>query len=241
MIKHNSHLLERLYSAICACLLLVYSFAGFQTVRATHPEVDIPAETAPVIEVLIPKPPRPVVMRPSVPSEETKPVETPETGTEVIEPTVPSEPSVEYFDIPLSEDLQSYIFKLCEDSSIDPAIIVSMIFRESSYNAGIVGDSGISLGLMQIQPRWFQQRMSELGITNCGESCTHETCLLNPYQNVLLGIDYVAELMSTGKSIEWVLMAYNGGPAYADGKAAAGEITKYVTNVLEYSWSLRGA
>jgi hypothetical protein len=165
-------------------------------------------------------------------TESTEVIEVPEvteSPTEAVtEPVVEPEPTenpnlVTYYNVPLSEDLQDHIFKLCDNVDIDPVYVIAMIRRESNYKANNMGDGGDSYGLMQIQPKWHQKRMDRMGCTN----------LLDPYQNVAVGIDYLAELMEYGKGIEWALMAYNGGPRYANKKTANGEITKYVTRVLE--------
>lgn len=134
-----------------------------------------------------------------------------------------------YFDIPLESNLQAYIVELCNARGIDPAIVMAMIYRESGYNAGAVGDSGNSLGLMQIMPRWNGDRMSELGCYD----------LLDPYQNVAVGIDCFADYFDQSGSIEWSLMAYNGGPSYANRKWNSGEISGYVYAVLSYADSIR--
>ena len=136
----------------------------------------------------------------------------------------------EYFDVPLDEDLQDHIFMVCESYGIDPAIVIAMIQRESNFVIDVVGDNGNSFGLMQIQPRWDRDRMEKLGCTD----------LLNPYQNVNVGVDYLAELFEKGKSVEWVLMAYNGGPSYARKKAANGEVSTYAREVIAESERLKG-
>lgn len=130
--------------------------------------------------------------------------------------------TIKYFNVPLSRDLQDRIFSICEKRNIDPALIIAMIQKESTFNPNAMGDNGHSHGLMQIQPRWHQARMNKVGCTN----------LLDPYQNVAVGIDYIAELLGKGKSVEWALMAYNGGPSYANKKAAKGEVSEYAKIVL---------
>ncbi len=143
------------------------------------------------------------------------------------------EPEVGYvrFDVPLEQDLQNHIFMLCAERDLDPAIVFAMIDQESKFNADIVGDGGNSFGLMQIQPRWHSDRMVKLGCTD----------LLDPYQNVTVGVDFLAELVSDGKSIEWALMAYNGGPAYANRKTSAGVLSEYAASVLRKSSELNYA
>jgi hypothetical protein len=134
---------------------------------------------------------------------------------------------ITYFDVPLDEDLQDYIFMLCKENYIDPEIVIAMIWRESNFNPNCVGDNGNSLGLMQVQPRFHSERMERLGCTD----------LIDPYQNILVGVDFLSELMGRGEPIEWVLMAYNGGASYANRKAAAGEVSSYALRVLEKSES----
>lgn len=135
---------------------------------------------------------------------------------EFVDPTV-------YFDVPLEKDLQDHIFHLCDIYRIDPALVMAVIYRESRFKADVIGDHGNSFGLMQIQPRWHQWRMDLL---DCQD-------LLDPYQNVSVGIHLLAELYSYGKSTEWVLMAYNGGPSYANKMAARGELSGYAERAME--------
>lgn len=133
-------------------------------------------------------------------------------------------PKVTYFNVPLDKDLQNYIFEVCADYDVDPALVMAVIKKESGFKADTLGDSGRSHGLMQIQPRWHQARADALNCSN----------LLNPYHNVTVGVDLLAELFSTGKSLEWVLMAYNGGPSYANKKVANGELSDYARTVIGY-------
>lgn len=128
-----------------------------------------------------------------------------------------------YFDVPLDHKLQDHIFALCEEKCIDPAIIIAMIDKESKFDIDIIGDKGKSYGLMQIQPRWHKERMEELGVTD----------LLDPYQNVTVGIDILAELLESGESLEWALMAYNGGHSYANRLESEGRLSTYASTVIE--------
>jgi hypothetical protein len=133
-----------------------------------------------------------------------------------------------YYDVPLSESLQDHIFTLCEERGIDPKIIIAMIKIESNYNTDNIGDSGASLGLMQIQPRWHEWRLADLGVSDW----------FNAFDNVTVGIDIFADLYDHSGDLEWALMAYNGGSGYANARAAEGVVTDYVYRVIEYSGSL---
>lgn len=131
-------------------------------------------------------------------------------------------------DLPIGWDVQDYVFDLCEQYNLNPKIVFAIIQKESRCTPNAKGDSGRSLGLMQIQPKWHKERMNRLGCTD----------LLNPYQNVRVGIDILVELYRGGRSNEWVLMAYNGGPGYANKKAAAGEVSDYARSVLKIARGL---
>ena len=129
----------------------------------------------------------------------------------------------EYYDVPLSEELQLHIFKECEKHNIAPAIIIAMIEQESDFDASDIGDNGKSFGLMQIQKKWHAGRMESLGCTN----------LLDPFQNVTVGIDYVAALKDKNNDLYWVLMAYNAGPSKATEWFNNGIYSEYALEVVE--------
>lgn len=126
------------------------------------------------------------------------------------------------YDVPLSADLQEHISGLCDDYSVDMPLVLAIIGQESNYRPDAVGDNGNSLGLMQIQPRWHQGRMDELGVTD----------LVDPYQNVTVGIDLLAELISENKGTEWAVTAYNAGAEIADYNNAIGTRTEYTESVM---------
>lgn len=199
-----------------------------ETIGETKAAIDVTEPTQETICEAIEAPTEP---------EPTEAVTVPEETVEVTEaPTEPPAPSEEvvtrsYYDVPLDHDLQDHIFYLCEMYDVDPKIVIAMIRKESTYNSQCIGDNGNSYGLMQIQPMWHQKRMNELGCVD----------LLNPYQNVQVGIDYLAEMLEWGGSIEWALMAYNAGPSYAWELEAEGRVSYYARTVLEYADELEYA
>lgn len=160
--------------------------------------------------------------------DEMKEVETMEFEMETEKEVSIEEEKPRFFDVPLDEGLQTYIFELSEDIGIDPAIVIAIIEKESNYDASAVGDNGRSLGLMQIQLRWHTARMAELG---CDD-------LMDARQNVCVGIDILADLLEDGESIEWVLMAYNGGQVYANRLASEGRVSEYASEVLKMAEEL---
>lgn len=126
------------------------------------------------------------------------------------------------YDVPLSANLQEHIKGLCEDYGVDMPLVLAIIGQESNYIAEAVGDGGDSIGLMQIQPAHHRQRMDRLGITD----------LSDPYQNVTVGIDLLAELISKDNGTEWAVTAYNAGAGTADYNAAIGIRSEYTDSVM---------
>lgn len=141
-----------------------------------------------------------------------------------------SEP-IKLVNLPIGRDVQKHIFDSCEEHDIDPIIVFAIIQKESRCTPNASGDSGRSSGLMQIQKRWHSGRMQKLGCTD----------LMDPYQNVTVGIDILVELYKyngRNRSTEWVLMAYNAGAKYANDKVAAGEVSDYARSVLRIARGL---
>ena len=141
-----------------------------------------------------------------------------ETTTE--EPT--TEEIIQLYDVPLDAELQLYIMDLCEEANISAALVIAVIERESKFDALEVGDSGDSLGLMQIQPKWHQWRMDALGGGDW----------FNPYDNVAVGVHILKGLFDKyGDDVYMVLMAYNGGASYAESMASKGIVSEYAIEV----------
>lgn len=141
-----------------------------------------------------------------------------------VEALVKAAEMAKLYDVPLDAELQFRIIGLCEERGIDPAIVMAMIWKESRFHADSVGDGGNSFGLMQVQPRWHTPRMEKLGCTD----------LLDPHQNVVVGIDYLAEQLDRfdgdmGKA----LVGYNQ-------YIYKGTITGYAREVLAKAEEMRG-
>lgn len=126
------------------------------------------------------------------------------------------EPASFWEEIPLERDVQEFIVWRCEELDISPTVVFAMIYKESTYNADAIGDNGRAFGLMQIHPRWHAERMDELG---CDD-------LLDPMQNVTVGLHYLEELLDRYESLEAALVAYNKGHY-------KGKITNYAITVME--------
>lgn len=148
----------------------------------------------------------------------------------VVVPSIPEEvanlEAVMFYPVLMDQDTQILVIRLCEDYHIEPAVVMAMIHRESKFQTDAVGDNGESFGLMQVQPKWHYRRMADLGCTD----------LMNPIENVTVGVDYLAELIERGNGLEWALAAYNAG---ASG-AWNGLGFDYAAEVLANSEKLKG-
>ena len=155
---------------------------------------------------------------------QTEVVITEEPETEKVIPILKS--------IPLDAELQAWIYKYSYEADISPYLVYAVIEKESRFNPEIIADTTreYSIGLMQINKRWHTERMERLGVTD----------LTDPKQNIAVGIDYLLELFNwrEGTTLEWALMAYNGGPGYADKQAANNRISDYAAYIIDRSMEL---
>lgn len=110
-------------------------------------------------------------------------------------------------DIPLDGETQAYLRAACEESGVTYELALAVIWKETGYQ-NVIGDSGNSLGYMQVQPRWHQERMNRLGVDD----------LSDPYGNFRVSCDYLAELLrkyDTDKALTACNTGRPGNSAYA--------------------------
>lgn len=101
----------------------------------------------------------------------------------------------------MPEKMQIYTYIVCKNYGVRYELVIALIERESGYVFDKVGDDGHSMGYMQIYEDYHEERMEGL---NC-------TDLMNPYQNILVGVDYLAELIDKYGTQQDALTAYNYG------------------------------
>lgn len=121
------------------------------------------------------------------------------------EPPKTEEPKRTYYDVPLTKDLQDIIIDVSEKRNVNPALVLAVIEKESGYNPDASGDNGKSQGLMQIWRNAHKKRMKKLGAVN----------LYDPRDNVIVGVDILAEKLEKYEDAEKALIAYNAGDAGA--------------------------
>jgi soluble lytic murein transglycosylase-like protein len=111
---------------------------------------------------------------------------------------------------------------------VEAALVRAIIQTESAFNTRALSNKG-AIGLMQLMPMTAR----ELGVDP-----------FVPEQNIEGGVRYFSQLLKMFGGIELALVAYNGGPGYAQryarGQAALyGETRDYVTKVLTRLNALR--
>jgi len=115
--------------------------------------------------------------------------------------------------VDLPDYVQETIWSICHEDPRLYCTVMAIANRETRFRPHAIGDNGNSIGLLQIQPRWHQERMNDLGITD----------LMDPAQNVTVAVDYlgwIAERLNPERPEEAygthaLLMAYNQGWAGA--------------------------
>lgn len=142
---------------------------------------------------------------------------------DVPETTNPPYTGIKFYDVPMNKDLQMHLLNLCDGYNIAPSLVLAMIERESNYDATAIGDDGDSFGLMQIQPRWWQWLMDELG---CDD-------LMDPYQNITVGVAIIDYFRDKNPDIYWVLMNYNMSPKKAQELWNEEKYSEYAVEVVE--------
>ena len=121
------------------------------------------------------------------------PVETTEQQTEP--------PFDGYEGIPMDRSLQVQIKELCDQYQISFELIMAVIKTESNFHTDSIGDDGRSIGLMQIQPEWWQGTADDYGLD-----------IYEPIDNVELGIIILeAHLENQNGDLNKALKKYNTG------------------------------
>lgn len=149
---------------------------------------------------------------------------TPEPVPEVYEP---KPVLVDAEDTWIDERYQEYCQEVGGVYNICPELLVAMIEMESDGEAEISNSDGDS-GLLQVNPRWHYDRMERLGVTD----------LYDPYSNILVAADYLAELFRQNDDLYLVLMKYNMKHRTVEEMYRQGVYSDYAVKVAERAWEL---
>lgn len=116
-------------------------------------------------------------------------------------------PEQHIYEIPLSPELQNGVRELADQYELSYELVLAVIMTESSGRADTVGDGGDSVGLMQIQPKWYGELIAETGLS-----------VDKPVENVELGIRILLGFIEENNgSLDKALKQYNSGnPDFPD-------------------------
>lgn len=123
------------------------------------------------------------------------------------------------------QNMHEFIEIVCEDRNICPELVEAIIETESNWNPN--AQNGGCIGLMQISEKWHRERMQRLEVTD----------LTDPYGNILVGVDYLAELFDKYEDVGMVLLVYNGS-SMANDYWDTGELSSYAEKILTRSAEL---
>ena len=100
----------------------------------------------------------------------------------------------------LSEDVQEFLYYLCQANYIDFHFVMALIYTESSFDVSAVSKTN-DTGLMQINAVNHEWLSRKLGITD----------FTDPYQNIYAGVFILRSLFEKYDNASMVCMAYNLG------------------------------
>lgn len=128
-----------------------------------------------------------------------------------------------YLEVP--EEVIQISEELGEQYGICPELIQTICYVESRFQPD--AENGGCIGIMQVSERWHGDRMDRLGVTD----------LTDMRGNMLVAVDYLAELAEGGEDIAKVLMRYHG-ESDVDEKLSRGEVSRYAERILVISAEL---
>lgn len=109
----------------------------------------------------------------------------------------------------------------CEAVSLGP-LVLAVISVESEFDEALVGPDG-DTGLMQVVPKWHKDRMERLEVDGISDL----------HQGLLVGADYLRELVGGYGDYGMALVHYNAGPSAVSTSHVPSSTKIYVKMVLE--------
>lgn len=123
------------------------------------------------------------------------------------------------YDIPLSAELQHGIRELADRYEVSFELVLAVIMTESSGKVDTIGDGGASVGLMQIQPKWYGDLITDTGLS-----------VDKPIENVELGIMILLEFIRENSgSLDRALKQYNSGNPEYQGNEYIEQVYEWLT------------
>lgn len=131
--------------------------------------------------------------------------------------------------VEVPDDVERISLELGMQYNICPELIQSACFKESSFDP--YAENGGCIGIMQVNPEWHRDRMDRLGVTD----------LYDIGNNMLVGVDYLYELLQQYEDISVALMKYNGDSQAEGLMSGSGDVSEYANEILAISAELERA
>ncbi len=110
----------------------------------------------------------------------------------------------QYYDVPLSNDLQDYLFDECASKKVPADLVLALINVESDFNPNMISKTD-DYGLMQINICHKDFLRKTLKVTD----------LLDEKQNIKAGVYMLSGIVDKYSNLNQALMVYNRGEAGA--------------------------
>ena len=137
---------------------------------------------------------------------------------------------VETFEMPILEGealYDTYIYEICEDYELDPDLVKAFVWHESRYDPTVI--NGNCIGLMQVSRTWHKDRAERLGVTDW----------FDPYSNILIGSDYLSELLTDYDDLELAVMLYSMKRRDAFYLDSQGRTSRLADRILDKYYELK--
>lgn len=129
-----------------------------------------------------------------------------------------------YYNIPLEEQYQDFVFEMCEKYSVPVNIVLGIMWQESKFDFMAVSSDKQCVGIMQVNRINYEELNKQLGVTD----------LRDPKQNIESGIYIFSKLLHKYGDYHKALVCYNCGEKGAKDKVTS----KYSISVINYASSL---
>lgn len=135
--------------------------------------------------------------------------------------------AIYYMTVTYQQRYEAYVKDIAPKYEIRTELVEAIIDIESDWDETVESDGG-AVGLMQIVPKWHIKRAEELLVDDFKE----------PYSNILIGCDYLAELIEKYGNETEALMVYNMGYKGAQ-LYESGTVSNYAKKVLNRAEELK--
>lgn len=174
------------------------------------------------ISIIVIQPEEPIQIEEDIFEEE-------ETEVEIVEETPESEiTETQQKTYTSKEKIDIFITEVAQRYDLDPNLIRAIVEHESKYNPN--AENGQYKGLMQVGYKWHSKRMAKLGVTD----------ILDPYGNLLVGCDYLSDLLDRYDDPSLALMAYAAGDKAAQEEYNTTGPSNYAKQILQRAQELGG-